>query len=409
MAASSLPLSGVRVLDVSSVIAGPYCSYQLAQMGAEVIKVENPAAPDAARRQGADAALNAIGMGASYLGLGAGKRAVTLNLKHADGKALFLRLAETAHVVLENFRPGVMERLGLGYEALRARRPGLVYCAISGFGQDGPWSDKPAYDQIVQGLSGAMATTGDAASGPFRAGYPVCDTVAGLTAAFAIAAALARQARDEAAGQGGAGELIDVSMLDAQLSIMGWATSNWLVGRQPQRLLGNHNPSASPSGTFRAADGPINVAANMQPQFEAFCRVVGRPELAADPRFPDFEGRIAHRDALTAALEEALAARPGAEWVEALNAAGVPAGLVLGLEEAAESPPVRHRGSVRRIADVPGVARPIDVFTAGYRTSAGAPAAGNAPPRLGQDTDAVLRELGCSAEEIAAFREDGAV
>jgi CoA:oxalate CoA-transferase len=403
MSTPSLPLSGIRVLDLSSVIAGPYCSYHLAQMGAEVTKVENPAAPDAARRQGADPALNAIGMGASYLGLGAGKRAITLNLKHPRGKALCLRLAERADVLLENFRPGVMERLGLGWEVLRERQPRLIYCAISGFGQDGPERDKPAYDQIVQGLSGAMAATGTAQSGPLRAGYPVCDTVAGLNAAYAIAAALLQRERD------GTGQFIDVAMLDATISIMGWATSNWLVARRTPERSGNDNVLASPSGSFRVADGLINVSANMQAQFEAFCRVVGRPELIDDPRFPDPDTRIVHRDALKAALEGALAQRPGAEWVQRLNAAGVPAGPVLGLEEATRLPSVQHRGSVQRLEHVPGIARPVEVFRAGYRLSSGAPRPGEPPPRLGEDTEAVLTELGCSAAEIAELRREGAI
>jgi len=399
----ALPLTGIRVLDLSSVIAGPYCSYQLAQMGAAVIKVENPAAPDAARRQGADPALNAVGMGASYLGLGAGKRAITLNLKHPHGKAICLRLVERADVLLENFRPGVMQRLGLGYETLRASRPRLIYCAISGFGQEGAYRDKPAYDQIVQGLSGAMGTTGTAQSGPLRAGYPISDTVAGLNAAFAIAAALLQRGPD------GQGQFIDVSMLDSTLSVMGWATSNWLVAGQKPVRAGNDNFSASPSGSFRTADGLINVAANMQAQFEAFCRVIGRPELSADPRFPDPDARIRHREALKAELERALEERPGAEWVERLNAAGVPAGPVLGLDEATALPPVIERGSVQRIADVPGVERPVHVYRAGYRMSGGAPQVDSPPPALGQHTEEVLRELGYSAGEIAAFRESGAV
>jgi crotonobetainyl-CoA:carnitine CoA-transferase CaiB-like acyl-CoA transferase len=399
----SLPFPGVRVLDLTSVIAGPYCTYQLAQMGAEVIKLEQPGVGDAARRQGADPDLNARNMGASFLGLNAGKRFFALNLKEAAGKAVFRRLAASADVLVENFRPGVMERLGLGYEALRGERPGLIYCAISGFGQEGSYRDKPAYDQIVQGLSGAMAATGDANSGPLRAGYPVCDTVAGLNAAFAIAAALYQRGRD------GAGQFIDVSMLDATISAMGWATSNCLIAGQTPLPMGNDNFSASPSGSFRAADGLINVAANMQAQFEALCRAVGRPELIDDPRFPDPDARIAHRAALKAALEEALAERPGEEWVERFNAAGIPAGPVLSLERAVNLPPVKERHSVHTFAEVPGLERPIAVYKAGWRLSGGAPRVGTAPAPPGSDSEEVLAALGYRPGEIEALRRDGVI
>ncbi|MEX0371250.1 MAG: CaiB/BaiF CoA transferase family protein, partial [Tateyamaria sp.] len=184
------PLDGVRVLDLTNVLAGPFCCHQLAHMGAEVIKVEAPGRGDLARQLGADPELNAKGMGVSFLAQNAGKKSITVNFKHPDGKALFLRLVETADVVVENFRPGVMTRLGLGYDALKERKTDLIYCAISGFGQDGPWVERPAYDQIVQGVSGVMSITGDTDSAPLRVGYPVADTVGGMTAAFAVASAL---------------------------------------------------------------------------------------------------------------------------------------------------------------------------------------------------------------------------
>ena len=408
----TLPFSGLRVIDLTTVIAGPYCTYQLALLGAEVIKVETPNGGDLARRLGADPALNALDMGASYLGMGAGKRSVTLNLKSGGGVEIFRRLTETADVLVENFRPGVMARLGLDYETLRAIRPGLIYCAITGFGQHGTYREKPAYDQIVQGLSGAMSATGDAASGPMRSGYPISDTVAGINAAFAIAAALTQRLRDEAGGDGGAaveGQFIDVSMLDSVFSIMGWVTTNYLIAHQPPVPSGNDNFTASPSGSFRARDGLINIAANNPTQFKALCEALGLPELAADPRFAGPEERLQHREALTAELEKVLCQRDGNQWVERLNAAGVPSGPVLTLEQAMALPPVKERGSVRRIDSVPGLERPIDVFTAGFQLSGGAPQVGNPPPRLGADTEAVLSSLGYSEEEIAGFRDDGAI
>src|SRR5688572_9984770 len=216
-------LEGVRILDLTNVLAGPFCCYQLAQLGADVIKIEVPRSGDLARRLGADPELNKRLMGASFLAQNAGKRSLTINLKNQDGKEIFRRLVATADVVIENFRPGVMDRLGLGYETLKNCKPDLIYCAISGFGQTGPLKENPAYDQIVQGLSGVMSITGDKNSAPLRVGYPIADTIGGITAAFAVAAALFRRQRN------GEGEFIDVSMLEATLVTMGWAVSNWLI------------------------------------------------------------------------------------------------------------------------------------------------------------------------------------
>ena len=238
-------LQAVRVLDLTNVLAGPFCCYQLAQLGAEVIKVELPKTGDLARQLGADAELNRNLMGASFLAQNAGKRSLTLNLKHDEGKEIFRRLAATADVVVENFRPGVMQRLGLGYEELRKSKSHLIYCAISGFGQDGPLKNNPAYDQIIQGLSGVMSVTGDRNSAPLRVGYPVADTVGGITAAFAIAAALFRRERS------GQGEFIDVSMLEATIATMGWAVSNWLIAGVAPQPMGNDNMTASPSGNLQ--------------------------------------------------------------------------------------------------------------------------------------------------------------
>ena len=298
-------------------------AYQLALLGAEVIKVEAPGSGDLARQLGADPALNATLMGASFLAQNAGKLSITINLKSADGKAVFRRLVRTADVVIENFRPGVMARLDLGYDELRRERPGLVYCAISGFGQDGPLKDNPAYDQIVQGLAGVMSVTGDAESAPLRAGFPVADTIGGLTAAFAIAAALVR------CGRTGEGEFIDVSMLEATLVAMGWQVSNWLIAGVRPQPLGNENMTAAPSGTFATGDGPLNIAANQQQQFETLTRLIGRPDLASDPRFAGREARKTNRLALKAEIEIALKHKSATEWAAIFNAQGVPAGEVL--------------------------------------------------------------------------------
>ena len=306
------PLEGFRVLDLTNVLAGPFCCHQLAHMGADVIKVEVPGEGDLARHLGADSELNARGMGVSFLAQNAGKRSITLNLKTPGGKGVLKELARSAHALVENFRPGVMDRLGVGYRTLEGENPQLVYCAISGFGRTGPLRDQPAYDQIIQGMSGVMSVTGEPDTGPYRVGYPVADTIGGLTAAFAVASALAARARVADAP----GCFIDVSMLESVLATMGWVVSNYLIaGRAPERL-GNDNFTASPSGTFRTGDGLLNIAANKQEHFEATCRVVRRPELAEDPRFTTREARIEHRAELTAVLEEALATSTAPRWAE---------------------------------------------------------------------------------------------
>src|ERR1700674_2311206 len=396
-------LAGIRVLDLTNVLAGPFGAYQLALLGADVIKVEAPGGGDLARQLGADPDLNATLMGASFLAQNAGKRSVTVNLKSAAGTEVFRRLVRSADVVIENFRPGVMERLGLGYETLQKDKPGLIYCAISGFGQDGPLRDNPAYDQIVQGMSGVMSVTGDAASAPLRVGYPVADTIGGLTAAFAIAAALVRR------GRTGEGELIDVSMLEATLVTMGWQVSNWLIAGVRPQPLGNENMTAAPSGLFATGDGPLNIAANQQQQFEALARLIGRPALAADPRFAERESRKRNRFALKAEIETALAHKSAAEWSELFNAQGVPAGEVLGIPEVLEHPQVIARELVKTFEGAPGVAKPVAVVRSGFRLKSGDPAPASPPPALGADTEAVLASLGYRADEIEALRRQKAI
>jgi CoA:oxalate CoA-transferase len=377
-------LAGLRVLDLTNVLAGPYCAYQLALLGADVIKVEQPSGGDLARQLGASPELNRAGMGASFLAQNAGKRSVTLDLKKEADRERFLDLVATADAVVENFRPGVMARLGLGYEVLKAARPALVYCAISGFGQTGPMRDNPAYDQIIQGLSGVMSITGTEETTPLRVGYPVCDTIGGLAGAFAIVSALLRQKTS------GEGAFLDVSMLEATLSAMGWPVSNFLTAGIDPQPMGNENMTAAPSGTFRTGDGLLNIAANKQEQFVALCGLIGRPDLAEDPRFAERETRKRNRAELNAAIEEALAVRPAAVWEEALNAAGVPAGRVLTIPEVLAEPQVAGREMTRRFDGVLPDGKPLTVVRGGFLVDGEAPLPASPPPKLGEHSQAIL-------------------
>jgi formyl-CoA transferase len=398
----SKPLAGVRVLDLTNVLAGPFCCHQLAHMGADVIKVETPGSGDLARQLGADPALNQAGMGVSFLAQNAGKRSISVNLKHAAGKEVFLKLVRGADVVVENFRPGVMQRLGLGFDVLREHRADLVYCAISGFGQDGPLKDYPAYDQIIQGMSGVMSITGDTQTAPYRVGYPIADTIGGMTAAFAVAAALAEKPRTQA-------RFIDVSMLEATMATMGWAVSNYLVAGRAPGPMGNENITASPSGTFRTGDGLLNIAANKQEQFEALCRVVGRDDLVAHADYAERQARLRNRYALKAELESALAARPAQEWWPLLTRAGVPSGPVYSVEQALAHPQVSERGMVANFPDVPGVGRDVRLVRTGFKLDGQAPAVDDPPPMLGQHNDELLAQLGYGADEIRILKEQGAI
>jgi len=396
-------LEGVRVLDLTNVLAGPFCCYQLAQLGAEVIKIEVPGSGDLARQLGADSELNKRLMGASFLAQNAGKLSVTINLKTPDGKEIFRRLTATADVVVENFRPGVMNRLKLGYGELKKIKADLIYCAISGFGQSGPLKDNPAYDQIIQGLSGVMSVTGDKQSAPLRVGFPVADTIGGLTAAFAVAAALFRR------NQNHEGEFIDVSMLEATLVTMGWAVSNWLsAGVQPEPL-GNENMTASPSGTFKTGQGLLNIAANQQEQFEKLCDLIGRRELASDPRFINREDRKKLRFELKAEIELGLAAKSAREWSELFNQHGVPAGEVLSIPEILEHPQIAGRELIKKFQSAPNVDREIAVVRSGFRLASGDPQPATPPHSLGADTEKILEDLGYDRETVANLKRSGVV
>lgn len=394
-------LEGIKVLDLTNVLSGPFATLHLAWLGAEVIKIENPTDGDLARKLGCVPEYNKKLLGTSFLAQNANKKSLTLNLKEAKAKEIFLKLVDAADVLVENFRPGVMDRLGLGYKTLADRNPKLVYCAISGFGQTGPDAFKPAYDQIIQGLSGVMAVNGDERLNPLRAGFPLCDTVGGLNAAFAIMAGLYHSSRT------GEGQFIDIALLDSIMPLMGWVAANLLIGGQQPQLLGNDNFTAAPSGMFITQDGYLNIAANKQEQWEAVADVIGVPELKEDPRFKERDTRKKNRFALTPLIEEKLKQNTTAFWAEALNKAGVPSGEILSLGDALSQPQIEHRQTFQTV-DTYGIGE-VKLFnmTAKFEKTPGF--VETAPPTLSQHTEEILGVLGYSSAEIEEFREQGIV
>ncbi|MDC1207912.1 CoA transferase [Litorivicinus sp.] len=391
------PLSGFRIIDVTNVLSGPFCSYQLGLLGADIIKVESPDG-DLARQLGANPDLNADKLGTSFLAQNAGKKSISIDLKSSRGKAVFQRLVSTADAVVENFRPGVMDRLGLGFDKCQEWSDPIVYCAISGFGQHGPMSGQPAYDQIIQGMSGVMDITGDPASPPYRVGYPIADTIGGLTAALAISSALHQKKS----------QMIDVSMLESVLTTMGWVVSNWLMAAANPQRIGNENMTSAPSGTFRTQDGLINIAANQEKQWLALVDVCELYHLQGDPRYCSREARKKNRTQLNRDIEEVLGKKSTLDWVELFTENGIPSGPVLTVPEALQLPQVLGREFIVSMAHE-NPAKKIDLVTNGFLINGDRLKPESGVDQLGESSALILKSIGYSDFEIEHMIENGVI
>lgn len=391
------PLQGFRILDVTNVLSGPFCGYQLGLLGAEVVKVEAPDG-DLARQLGANAHWNNERMGISFLAQNAGKRSIAINLKTDDGKQIFKDLLKSSDAVIENFRPGVMDRLGLGFEACRAIKDPIIYCAISGFGQDGPLKDNPAYDQIIQGMSGVMDITGDTTTPPYRVGYPIADTIGGLTAALAVAAALHQKTS----------QYIDVSMLESVLTTMGWAVSNLLMNHIEPTRVGNENVTSAPSGAFETQDGLINIAANQDRQWDQLFKILNAPTLKNNPLYQSRELRKTNRHQLKLDIEAILTTQPTALWLDLLKSANIPAGPVLTVKEALDLGQVNEREFTHTL-DQTHPAQQIDVVTNGFLLNQKRLKPSSPVETLGESTASILEELGYDANRIQELKNEGSI
>ena len=400
------PLSHIRVLDLSRVLAGPWAGQNMADLGAEVIKIERPGAGDDSRAFGPPWVKDRAGRDTSdsayFTSANRGKKSVTVNIASADGQALVRELSRASDVLIENYKHGDLERYGLGYGALRELNPRLIYCSVTGFGQTGPYRERPGYDFMIQGMGGMMSITGEPDGEPQRAGVPIADIITGMYASIAICAALAHRERT------GIGQHLDLALLDSQIALLAYQNTNYFATGVPPKRIGNLHPNIVPYQPFRAADGELILACGNDNLYRKFCEAAGCPQLAADPRFATNGKRVENRAELTRLLSEVFAKRSKREWLEVLEAAGVPNGPINDIAQVFEEPQVKARG-VRIELEHPA-AGALPMVASPMRFSATPPDYKRAPPVLGQHTAEVLREvLGKSEAEIEKLRAARAI
>ena len=401
-------LGHIRVLDLSRVLAGPWCSQNLADLGADVIKIERPGSGDDTRAWGPPYAKDADGNdtteAAYYLSANRGKRSVTIDIASAEGQQLIRELAREADVVLENYKVGQLKRYGLDYDSLKQVKPDLVYCSVTGFGQDGPYAHRAGYDFLIQGMGGLMSVTGERddlpGGGPQKAGVALTDLMTGMYATIAILAALTHRDRS------GEGQYIDMALLDVQVAMLANMGSNYLNSGKPPKRWGNAHPNIVPYQTFACADGHIIVATGNDGQYQKFVEVGGKPELAGDNRFATNPERVKNRDILVPMLAEMVRAQPRDFWIDQLEKVGVPCGPINDIGDVYKNPQVQARGVV---IDVPHpTAGSMKLVRSPMKMSATPSTSTVAPPLLGQHTDEILSTvLGRSADDIAALRAKG--
>ncbi|MDF1500596.1 MAG: CoA transferase [Anaerolineales bacterium] len=399
-------LEGVRVIDLTRAMAGPYCTMMLADLGADVIKIERPRSGDESRGWGppfvGPPAENAPGESAYFLSVNRNKRSITLNLKSEQGLEVVQRLISKSDILVENFRTGVLDEMGLGVIQAQKVNPALIYCSISGYGRTGPYADRPGYDVIIQAEGGMMGITGPKEGPPSRVGVPIVDITSGMFAASSILAALHARQRT------GRGQHIDVSLFDTQTALLTNVAANYLIGGQPPERMGNDHPNLAPYAAFPASDKWFVVGVANEMQWERFCKVIGQPDLQVDPRFRTNGDRVQHRDELSAILEEKFSQRKAQDWLASFMQAGLPCGPINDIGEVFEHPQVEARRLIIE-SDHPS-AGTLRLTGFPYKLSDTPPALRLPPPRLGEHTEDVLVDLlGYQLADLSAFRQNNAI